>query len=191
MTKPDGAGPTEEDFKPVPGTNGLYEVSNRGRIKSNVYWKGFEPGKILSVCKNVCGYPTVRLLGKTRTVHSIVLETFVGPRPTGHEINHINSIRHDNRLENLEYTTTSGNQLHSYRNGRVNGNRKLKESDYKKIFLLKKKGVYYKKIAEKYGIYPTTIFKFIKRERMPNGEMRWILKNPYQESERLMKEETK
>ena len=52
--------------------------------------------------------------GKVRriSVHRAVYEAFHGPIPRGLEVNHINTVRDDNRLENLELVTPSGNQLH-------------------------------------------------------------------------------
>lgn len=49
---------------------------------------------------------------KSIRVHRAVWEAFNGPIPEGYEINHINTVRDDNRLENLELVTPSGNQLH-------------------------------------------------------------------------------
>lgn len=47
---------------------------------------------------------------KLRTVHSLVLEAFAGPRPEGQEVRHLNGVRTDNRLENLAYGTSSENK---------------------------------------------------------------------------------
>lgn len=52
---------------------------------------------------------------RMRTVHSLVLEAFVGPRPEGHEVCHKNGNRLDNRLENLTYGTRSENGFDSVR----------------------------------------------------------------------------
>lgn len=49
---------------------------------------------------------------KHRTLHSLVLETFKYPRPAGLVINHVNNIKHDNNLANLEYCTVRQNVQH-------------------------------------------------------------------------------
>jgi len=56
-----------------------------------------------------------------RTVHSLVAEAFLGPRPQGHEVRHLNDDRYDNRIENLAYGTHSDNMRDAQRNGRIGG----------------------------------------------------------------------
>jgi hypothetical protein len=110
-----------------------YEVSNKGRLR-HVYNK-----KIRSLKYNVDGYKccTFNINGKTPSlgIHRLILMAF-DPRENMKElyVNHINHIRDDNRLENLEWVTPKENQYHSnlssnYRNTRtvgikVNGNNK-------------------------------------------------------------------
>lgn len=60
-------------------------------------------------------YVSATVLGRTIPVHVLVLEAFVGPRPDGHEPDHINFDRHDNRVENLRWVTVSENQSHKRR----------------------------------------------------------------------------
>jgi hypothetical protein len=50
----------------------------------------------------------------TRYVHTLVLAAFVCPRPPGYDIDHVNGIRSDNRLVNLEYVSTSENVRRSW-----------------------------------------------------------------------------
>lgn len=61
----------------------------------------------------------VAVNGKKRKcpVHQLVLETFIGPRPDGHETLHRNGIRSDNRLSNLRYGTRSENVRDALRHG--------------------------------------------------------------------------
>lgn len=65
-------------------------------------------------CLNSAGYKQITPHGPdikkvTRTVHSMVAEAFIGPRPEGAHIAHWNNDRADNRLENLRYATPKEN----------------------------------------------------------------------------------
>lgn len=67
------------------------------------------------------GYPQVRLVREDgviiqKLIHIIVMETFVGPKPKGCDVDHINYDRTDNRLENLRYVTTHWNRGEGRRN---------------------------------------------------------------------------
>lgn len=110
-----------EIWKDIPGYEGYYQVSNLGRIKSSErisYNHGKFPflrrEKILKL--GVCrGYLTVGLSrdgkGKNKTVHQIVAMAFLGHKPCGYEkvVNHINHIKTDNRVENLEIVSNRKN----------------------------------------------------------------------------------
>ena len=62
-----------------------------------------------SISKNGSGYLHVMTKIGPRSVHRIIYETFVGPIPDGYEIDHINAIKTDNRLENLRCVTHKEN----------------------------------------------------------------------------------
>ena len=83
---------------------GGYEVSDQGEVRNSRGW-------ILKP-QNCRGYQRVRLYNDTKKyvlVHRLVTAAFLGLCPEGKEIDHINSIRTDNRLENLQYLTHSEN----------------------------------------------------------------------------------
>lgn len=105
-----------EQWRPVPGYEGYYEVSDQGRVRSLdrliVYVNGdrhYTKGKLKSVSDNGNGYLSVSLSRNNsdvrRYVHRLVLEAFVGPAPEGMEACHGNAKRHDNRLSNLRWDT--------------------------------------------------------------------------------------
>lgn len=98
-----------ESWKPI--LAGKYEVSCHGRFRK----AGSK--RFLKTSVHPGGYRSIGLCGKTRTVHSIVLEAFVGPRPKGAVINHLNGIKKDNRVENLIYCSQKENDGHARKTG--------------------------------------------------------------------------
>jgi len=83
-----------------------YWVSNMGRVRS-------KRGKFLKPVPNNCGYPRITLYGGKRVgtyLHTLVLETFVGPRPANMQVRHLNGNRADPRLSNLAYGTAQENR---------------------------------------------------------------------------------
>jgi hypothetical protein len=103
-----------EEWRTVIG-HPLYMVSDFGRVYSHRSQKYLRPG----IASN--GYPTVRLNGKkTRTVHSLVIEAFIGPRPDKMEVRHKDGNRRNFVLNNLCYGTPSENQADAYRHGSRN-----------------------------------------------------------------------
>ena len=113
-----------EEWRQIQGYGGRYIVSNRGRVASS-----YNHGKcarnrdadmpdgfyLLKLNRNTAGYDQVSLYAdgkrKIRTVHRLVMEAFVGE--SDKDINHKNEVKTDNRMENLEYVTSSINHVHS------------------------------------------------------------------------------
>ena len=111
----------EEVWKDIPNYEGYYQVSNLGRVKSLSRKiesnRGFfvSKEKILKQSKDQKGYFRVKLYfnsgKKTMKVHRLVMIAFVGKLNL--EVNHINGLKEDNRLANLEYVTTRQNIMHA------------------------------------------------------------------------------
>lgn len=111
-----------ECWLPVPDWEGLYEVSDMGRVRS--LSRRRHPGRILKPTKTRDGfYWRVDLSRngeqRTRLIHQLVLEAFVGPRPEGMVACHGPARSLDNRLSNLSYGTVSENNLDKARDGTV------------------------------------------------------------------------
>lgn len=114
-----------ENWAPFPGYEDGYEVSDLGRWRSidrvvvrTDGWVQTFKGKILVPKKGRDGYLRVvvrRVCEKRKFVrlHRAVYEAFIGPIPDGFEINHVNGIKTDNRLSNLELATRHGNMRHA------------------------------------------------------------------------------
>lgn len=110
----------QEEWRPCFG--GVYAVSNLGRVRREVKAANGAPaGRVLRPRVGKVGYPVVQLKDggrlKTATVHRLVAEAFLGPCPVGREVNHINGVKTDSRVENLEYVSSSGNHNHAYAMG--------------------------------------------------------------------------
>ncbi|MBZ4580992.1 NUMOD4 motif-containing HNH endonuclease [Mycobacterium avium] len=122
-------------WKPIPGYEGLYEVSDEGEVRSleRVVEHGYSgtktiPARVMRQKIDKGGYRRVGLRrdGKQRWlgVHRLVLAAFVGECPEGQEVCHGNGNRADNRLENLRYGTRSENMLDQIAHGTHNQARK-------------------------------------------------------------------
>lgn len=111
-------------WKPVPGWEALYEVSDTGEVRSldrqmKNRWGSttLKPGRVLRQVEHRGGYMAVRLQealskrDKTVKVHTLVLEAFAGPKPEGMEARHLNGNSRDNRSVNLTWGTRSENNL--------------------------------------------------------------------------------
>lgn len=119
-----GVSMTEEVWRPVVGAEGLYEVSNLGRVRGvdRVDGQGRHwPGRIRAL-GNTGKYKTVPLYIEGRQtpkiVHRLVLESFVGPCPDGMEACHNDGNPHNNRLDNLRWDTHTENMYDVVRHGR-------------------------------------------------------------------------
>lgn len=116
-----------EQWLPVVGWEGLYEVSDHGNVRSLPRTVAFGtrtrdvPSTVLKPGKSTGGKPQVHLSGrgskKVREVHILVLEAFVGPCPPGLEACHRNDVADDNLLSNLRWDSHKANEQDKVRNG--------------------------------------------------------------------------
>ena len=150
-----------EIWKDISGYEGLYQISNYGKIKSLSRFQSATE-RILKSEINKCGYVRIRLsyknVSKKYQVHRIVALTFI-PNPENKPcVNHINGIKSDNRAKNLEWCTNSENMKHAFKNGlqsldgEKNNMSKLTESNVIEIKNLLSNGIFHKDIALLYNV---------------------------------------
>lgn len=124
-----------------------YEVSNLGRVYSH------HSKRLIKPWPDTQGYLQV-YLGRRRpiAVHRLVMEAFVGK--DDRHVNHKNSIKTDNRIENLEYVTHTENLRHASRKGRMRQKHRtqLFPRQYPRIRQLRNEGMTVPEIAERFEI---------------------------------------
>lgn len=165
----------QEEWRPVVGWEAWYEVSNLGRVRRIAPSRGTRPGRLLSNRPSKSDdYCHVSLHAGPDTpvwrgrVHQLVAEAFFGPILAGHEVNHIDTNRHNNVLTNLEYLTHTGNVRHAVALGRCafgeqSANTKLREVDVRAIRDARSIDVPLATLALRYGISKQSVCDIAKR----------------------------
>jgi len=116
------------EWRPVVGFEGRYEVSNRGLVRAlwfvnkHVERRRITPKLLRGHLRN--GYRTVKLSNRgddrTEYVHALVAEAFIGPRPQGLQVAHLDGDKGNCVPANLAYVTHKENEAHKRVHGRDN-----------------------------------------------------------------------
>lgn len=167
----------QEIWKPVVNFEGLYEVSSYGNIRTlarkitDAKKTYIRKAQNLKATKGSRGYYRIKLYNgngfKDTSIHKEVALAFI-PNPENKPyINHINGVKTDNRVENLEWCTHSENVKHAYAGGlkkqssycgEGNSSAKLIVEQVIAIREEYKQGnTSYNELARKYGVKPNTI----------------------------------
>jgi hypothetical protein len=111
---------SREEWRQIPGAEFVYSVSSFGRVRRDTPTVHGPAGRLLKPQKGE-KYLQVRLAVfgaiRSRRIHNLVAAAFIGPRPFGYQVNHIDGDKHNNRADNLEYLTKLENERHAARLG--------------------------------------------------------------------------
>lgn len=115
-----GAVAVIEEWRPIAGTDGLYEVSSLGNIIVN---RDGERRAVADYDSEGYRILTIIVGGRraSHSVHRLVAAAFLGPCPDGMQVNHKDLNRANNHVSNLEYLTISENVRHSHRERKARG----------------------------------------------------------------------
>jgi hypothetical protein len=165
---------TPERWLPVVGYEGYYEVSDHGRVRSSRRRRGsacrvLKPQRLMNSCGYVSVHLSMRNVQKMHYVHALVAAAFIGPRPTGLEIRHLNGDAADNRLKNLAYGTHIENARDMIRHGNSgvgveNKNARLTDATVVEIRAARQQGATQTSLAVRYGVSRATIYRAVTRQ---------------------------
>ena len=164
----------KEVWKDIDGYEGLYQISNQGRVKSlarnEKYCKRSET--ILKTFMCGSGYQEVILRNKTerkpKLIHRLVAQAFIPNTDGKREVNHKDGNKANNAVSNLEWATPSENQTHSHR--------ELNAQSFKRKVVCVESGKEYESIkeaADKNGLQKTLIWKCCNRKQKTTGGYHW------------------
>lgn len=151
-----------EEWRDVPGYDGYYQISSHGNIRSI--------RKEMKPVDNSRGYLRVGLVKnktyKWRSIHSLVIEAFIGPRPDGMQVEHIDHNKKNNFVGNLRYCTPKENTARNFVDGNSlvgedHPNHKLTSDQVRQIKANEGK-IGQKAMARKYGVSRRAISMILK-----------------------------
>lgn len=184
-----------EEWRPVVGREGKNEVSNLGRVRSldrvvmrtirnGTTFPQSAKGKILEPSNHSQGYRVVSIDGRRKAyVHALVAAAFIGPRPGGHDVNHIDGDKTNNAATNLEYTTRLGNMKHAKaiglfdNSGEKNGRSIVTAEQIRHGYSLVKGGMRYRLAAAECGVSQDALEAACRGERWKHLGLEPIYRN--------------
>lgn len=162
----------DEVWRTIPGLDGRFEASSYGRIRRSMtpYLGATRPpGSLVRHANDKNGYfkfhSSIRGVCVSKKWHQLIALAFLGERPCGKQVAHIDGNRSNNRADNLAYVTPAENASHKYAHGTiVTGERvhssKLTENDVREIRASSEAPSV---IGKRFGINPRHVWRLRKR----------------------------
>lgn len=144
-----------------------YEVSSLGRVRRAAPGRRTYSGRVMKPQLMSVGYlsvrPTVNGENVSFYVHDLVAAAFLGQKPDGASVNHIDGVKTNNVPANLEYVTHAQNMRHAADSalmvrGESHPQHKLTESRVRQLRLDRAGGMSFSKLAAKHGVSIATAF---------------------------------
>lgn len=157
-----------EEWRTLAGFHYTYEVSSHGRVRRRIH----ASYRIHKLTRMKIGYEQVTLVEANKKqrryyVHQLVAVAFLGPRPPGHEIDHIDGNKTNNSAGNLEYVSRRENGVRARRLGLTppppvrcgerNGNAKLTAKQV--CFIRESRGMSQRSLARHFGVSQSTVWQ--------------------------------
>lgn len=169
-----------EEWRPIVGFEGLYEVSSLGRVRSLDHWvrnrysNALRRGRVLKQTSDRAGYLQVNFsksnVISTHKVHRLVAKAFIGEAPTDDaHVNHIDFKKDHNEVTNLEWCSREYNHRHAVDAGRMDGHlspkrgKKLTTEKVREIKAAIADGATWRSTAKRFGISNPTLTKIMNR----------------------------
>ena len=193
-----------EEWRDIPNYEGLYQVSNLGRVKSleRRRWNGIvevlhKPHILKQNLQK--GYPFIDLSKDNHknkcAIHRLVASVFLANPYNKPCIDHINTIKNDNRVENLRWVTNKENSNNPLTKSHQSEAAKAKDNRcYKRgkehpqsipIIQLSNKGNFIREwdcrlsVEKELGIHSANIWKVLKGKRSHAGGYKWVYLSEY------------
>lgn len=172
-----------EIWKDIKGFEGLYQVSNKGKIKSLDRYVGYKglgsrlvKGSRKKETETKTGYLKTTLFkdgkGTTKEIQRIVAETFIDNPYHKEQVNHIDGNKHNNRVDNLEWCSPRENTVHA-KEVLKKGIKKVHQYDMQGHFIRSFQSI--KEASESTGVPRCSISNVVCGRRKKAGNYQWRL----------------